>query len=167
MFNELINCTELLHEEFEGRQISEGFNQYIQLAEFIADSYDDSLTTAELLDQHPWLEAMTEAEQYGLLKQAKRIRKRNGKSEPAETPLDKKIRLEKAVQAELDRRTKVEKLAVQAISRCDFDTANGLLAMLDDGKLRRLLDGFAEAGKEKEHETSAFGGWPRGDVQEA
>ena len=147
MFNELINCTELLHEEFEGRQISEGFNQYIQLAEFIADSYDDSLTTAELLDQHPWLEAMTEAEQYGLLKQAKRIRKRNGKSEPAETPLDKKIRLEKAVQAELDRRTKVEKLAVQAISRCDFDTANELLGLLDNEILRSLLDDFAEVSK--------------------
>lgn len=147
MFNELINCTELLHEEFEGRQISEGFNQYIQLAEFIADSYDDSLTTAELLDQHPWLEAMTEAEQYGLLKQAKRIRKRNGKSEPAETPLDKKIRLEKAVQAELDRRTKVEKLAVQAISRCDFDTANDLLGLLDDEILRSLLDDFAEVSR--------------------
>lgn len=147
MFNELINCTELLHEEFEGRQISEGFNQYIQLAEFIADSYDDSLTTAELLDQHPWLEAMTEAEQYGLLKQAKRIRKRNGKSEPAETPLDKKIRLEKAVQAELDRRTKIEKLAVQAISRCDFDTANELLGLLDNEILRSLLDDFAEVSK--------------------
>lgn len=147
MFNELINCTELLHEEFEGRQISEGFNQYIQLAEFIADSYDDSLTTAELLDQHPWLEAMTEAEQYGLLKQAKRICKRNGKSEPTETPLDKKIRLEKAVQAELDRRTKVEKLAVRAISRCDFDTANELMGLLDNEILRSLLDDFAEVSK--------------------
>ena len=147
MFNELINCTELLHEEFEGRQISEGFNQYIQLAEFIADSYDDSLTTAELLDQHPWMETLTEAQQDGLLEQAKRIRKRNGKSEPAETPLDKKIRLEKAVQAELDRRTKVEKLAVQAISRCDFDTANELLGLLDNEILRSLLDDFAEVSK--------------------
>ena len=147
MFNELIDCIELLQEEFEGEQIAKGFNQYVQLVEFVASEYDDSPTRAELRESHPWMEALTEAQQDGLLEQAKRIRKRNGKSEPAETPLDKKIRLEKAVQAELGRRTKVEKLAVQAISRCDFDAANDLLGLLDDEILRSLLDDFAEVSK--------------------
>lgn len=147
MFNELINCTELLEEKFAGWQITKGFDQYAQLAEFLAGEYDDSLTRAELEEAHPWMEALTEAQQDGLLEQAKRIRKKNGKSKPAETPLDKKIRLEKAVQAELDRRTKIEKLAAQAISRCDFDAANDLLGLLDDEILRSLLDDFAESSK--------------------
>ena len=147
MFNELINCTELLEEKFAGWQITKGFDQYAQLAEFLAGEYDDSLTRAELEEAHPWMEALTEAQQDGLLEQAKRIRKKNGKSKPAETPLDKKIRLEKAVQAELDRRTKIEKLAVQAISRCDFDTANELLGLFDNEILRSLLDDFAEVSK--------------------
>lgn len=147
MFNELINCTELLEEKFAGWQITKGFNQYAQLAEFIAGEYDDSLTRAELEEAHPWMEALAEAQQDGLLEQAKRIRKKAREKGAAESPLDKKIRLEKAVQAELDRRTKVEKLAVQAISRCDFDAENGLLELLDDEILRSLLDDFAEASK--------------------
>ena len=34
MFNELINCTELLEEKFAGWQITKGFNQYAQLVKY-------------------------------------------------------------------------------------------------------------------------------------
>lgn len=62
--------------------------------------------------------------------------------------MDKKIQLEIEIQAELERRTAVEKKAIQAISQSDFGKANELIASLDNRILKGLVDEFAKAGRE-------------------
>lgn len=147
MAKELINCLDLLHEKFAGEQINRGFKQYIELAEFIARNYDDSLTRAELEDRYPWIRFMTEVEQEGLLERAKRIRRRDRRKGLAENPTAWKIKIEKAIQAELDRRTEIEKQAVTAISACDFKRANELISSLDDGILKGLMHEFESVSR--------------------
>lgn len=49
--------------------------------------------------------------------------------------VDKKIEEIKALQAELDRRTRVEKEALELIGQCRFEEAKKLLSSLDDKKV--------------------------------
>lgn len=49
--------------------------------------------------------------------------------------IDKKIEEIEATQAELDRRTRVEKEALKLIGQCRFKEANKLLDSLDDKKV--------------------------------
>lgn len=62
--------------------------------------------------------------------------------------MDKKVENIKALQAELDRRTAVEKLAEKMIIEGKFEEAKELLDTLDDDKARELME------EEPEHEFS-------------
>lgn len=62
--------------------------------------------------------------------------------------MDKKVENIKALQAELDRRTAVEKLAEKMIIDGKFEEAKELLDTLDDDKARALME------EELEHEFS-------------
>ena len=62
--------------------------------------------------------------------------------------MDKKVENIKALQAELDRRTAVEKLAEKLIIDGKFEEAKELLDTLDDDKARELME------EEPEHEFS-------------
>lgn len=148
MFNELINCTELLEEKFAGWQITKGFDQYAQLAEFLAGEYDDSLTRAELEEAHPWMEALTEAQQDGLLEQAKRIRKKARKKESAENPPDRRLYLARRLQEELAWWMYINQGVKIALGRRQYDTAEVLLDIQDDVYVQNLVDEFAKAEKE-------------------
>ena len=60
--------------------------------------------------------------------------------------MDKKVENIKALQAELDRRTAVEKLAEKMIIDGKFEEAKELLDTLDDDKVEKLM----EAGEQQE-----------------
>ncbi|WP_418963383.1 hypothetical protein, partial [Butyribacter intestini] len=60
--------------------------------------------------------------------------------------MDKKVENIKALQAELDRRTAVEKLAEKMIIDGKFEEAKELLDTLDDDKVKKLM----EAGEQQE-----------------
>ncbi|MCI9101421.1 MAG: hypothetical protein HFH58_16635 [Lachnospiraceae bacterium] len=147
MFNELINCTELLEEKFAGWQITKGFNQYAQLAEFVASEYDDSLTRAELEEAHPWMGALTEAQQDGLLEQAKRIRKKAREKESAEIPPDRRLHLAQRLREELAWWVHIKQGIRIALDRRQYDTVGTLLDIQDDVYAQNLVDEFAKAEK--------------------
>lgn len=148
MFNELINCTELLQKEFEGWQIARCFGNHIQTAEYIAGRHDDSLTRAELLKDQPWLDVLTGEELDGLLEQAKRIRRKARKKESVESPPDRRLYLARRLQEELARWMYINQGVKIALGRRQYDTAEALLDILDDVYAQNLVDEFTRAEKE-------------------
>ena len=70
--------------------------------------------------------------------------------------MDKKVENIKALQAELDRRTAVEKLAEKLIIDGKFEEAKELLDTLDDDKVEKLMEAgeFQEIFSHKNVETT-------------